>query len=367
MEYKNFINDTLNYDIQDFQLRTYVEKVVKEVHPDLGALEKIHEEVDPSTLFKIQKHVERSCGRLEFMQMVDKFIEKYIAPLVDNQKYLIQRYGVLRAVIPNQLKAGRLLSFHQGIWVGNGKGLRTIWTPITECWGTNSMQMLKLDISRKLTKQCIDEKWDFEKIQNESLKHSFPIELKPGQSWLFNQECIHGNVNNETDITRFSMDLRILLKDQPYHRKFPGGYFRLPGDYSEDVKYTGEENFITYAGWNSRFSHNLPLPMQRGMMDNYCRQKGININDYQFENEYLDWLPNLRSFIKEKPHGIILTSIFSLPDNKEWRDEILEMALEHKVELHFANELTVLKTRQDLERTQTYCEWSTAPGSSYMG
>jgi sporadic carbohydrate cluster protein (TIGR04323 family) len=163
------------------------------------------------------------------------------------------------------------------------------------------------------------------------------------------------------------MDLRILLKDQPYHRKFPGGYFRLPGDYSEDVKYTGEENFITYAGWNSRFSHNLPLPMQRGMMDNYCRQKGININDYQFENEYLDWLPNLRSFIKEKPHGIILTSIFSLPDNKEWRDEILEMALEHKVELHFANELTVLKTRQDLERTQTYCEWSTAPGSSYMG
>ena len=158
MEYKNFNNDTLNYDIQDFQLRTYVEKVVKEVHPDLGALEKIHEEVDPSTLFKIQKHVERSCGRLEFMQMVDKFIEKYIAPLVDNQKYLIQRYGVLRAVIPNQLKAGRLLSFHQGIWVGNGKGLRTIWTPITECWGTNSMQMLKLDMFQNLQNNAIYEK-----------------------------------------------------------------------------------------------------------------------------------------------------------------------------------------------------------------
>jgi len=366
MEYKNFNNNVLDYDIKDFDLRTYVEKVIKEIFPDLKELEKIHEQVDASTLFKIQKHVEKSCDRVEFMEMVDKFIKKYVSPLIDHQEYLIQRYGVLRAVIPNQLASGRLLSFHQGIWVGNGKGLRTIWTPITKCWGSNSMQMLDLEISRKLTKQCLDEKWDFERIQNESLKYSFPVELVPGQSWLFNQECIHGNVNNETDITRFSMDLRILLKDKPYHRKFPGGYFRLPGDYVKEEKYKGDENFVTYAGWNSKFSYSLPLPMQRAITDSYCKQKNINISDYQFENEYLDWLPNLRSFINEKPKGIILTSLFCLPDNKEWRDEILELALEKNVELHFANELTVLRQRSDLENIQKYREWSTGPGSNYM-
>ena len=36
------------------------------------------------------------------------------------------------------------------------------------------------------------------------------------------QEHIHGNVNNDTDITRVSMDVRVLIEGEPYHRKLPG-------------------------------------------------------------------------------------------------------------------------------------------------
>ena len=92
--------------------------------------------------------------------------------------------------------------------------MRTIWTPFTKCWGSNTMHMLNLDVSREITRRCIDEKWSQEFFNGFAEKHSYHIDLKPGQSWLFNQELIHGNVNNNTGITRVSMDLRIMLKEK---------------------------------------------------------------------------------------------------------------------------------------------------------
>ena len=84
----------------------------------------------------------------------------------------------------------------------------------------------------------------------------------------------------------------------------------------------------------------------------------ITFNDYKAENEHLDWLPSLRSYIEEKPHAIVMLSIFALPDNKQWRDEILHLALDNNVELHFANEYLSLKSVDDLERVKTYREFA---------
>ena len=53
-----------------------------------------------------------------------------------------------------------------------------------------------------------------------------------------------------------------------------------------------------------------------------------------------------------------MLSMFSLPDNVEWRNNILNLALEHGVELHFANEYIVLKDKNDLELIQKYLEFS---------
>ena len=59
--------------------------------------------------------------------MLDYFLVENISPKVACD-FLIQRFGTLRVVIPNQEHVGRLLNYHQGIFVGNGVGLRTIWT-----------------------------------------------------------------------------------------------------------------------------------------------------------------------------------------------------------------------------------------------
>ena len=55
-----------------------------------------------------------------------------------------------------------------------------------------------------------------------------------------------------------------------------------------------------------------------------------------------------------------MLSIFSLPNRKDWRNNILNLALDNGVELHFANEYLVLRDKRDLKLIQSYLEFSPA-------
>lgn len=229
------------------------------------------------------------------------------------------------------------------------------------------MWIMDLDISREVTKQFINEKWSLERFEDECLKHAWPVTLKPGQSHLFFQEHLHGNVNNQEGYTRVSMDMRILVEGEEYGRRHPGGFMRLPGDYevSEVTDNTGRL-FITYAGWNSQFSKWIPLPMQRAIIEPYCQKNKISYTSYEFENEHADWQPSLEYFIRQRPDGIVLCSIYSLTDDAVRRKELLELALDQGVELHFANELCSLKSWQDLDRIETYITFAVGKKGKYV-
>ena len=348
-------NKTLNYDLEKYNWPAWALAMVQEVAPKVKELETLHEVLTPAEIVRVGQHVQNACSRKDFMELFDKFTEEYVPQRIQNKRYMIQRRGTLRVVIPQQAKVGRRLAFHQGIFVGNGRGCRTIWTPFTEAKGTNTMWMMDLGISREITKRVLAEKWSLDRFEDECLKHAWPVTLKPGQSHLFFQEHIHGNVNNEEGYTRVSMDMRILIEGEEWGRRLPGGFMRLPGDHevAEIGDYTGKK-FITYAGWNSRFSKDIPLPMQRAIIEPYCVKNKISYNSYEFENEHMDWQPGLEHYIKERPDGIVLCSIYSLTDDADRRTELLNLALDLGVELHFANELCSLKSKSDLEKIQTY-------------
>ena len=360
-------NKTLDYDLEKFDWPSWALGVIQEITPQVTELEILHEVLSPTDIVKVSSHVQNSCSRKDFMERFDAFVAENIPQRIDNKRYMIQRQGTLRVVIPNQAKVGRRLAFHQGIFVGNGRGCRTIWTPFTEARGTNTMQMLELDISRELTKQVLAEKWSLDRFEEECMKHAFPITLKPGQSHLFFQEHIHGNVNNNEGYTRVSMDMRILVEGEEFGRRYPGGFMRFPGDHevAEINDYTGKE-YITYAGWNSEFSKHLPLPMQRATINEYCTRNKISYNSYEFENEHMDWQPGLEHYINKKPDGIVLCSMYALTDNIERRNEILNLALERGVELHFANELCSLKTKDDLEKIEMYLNFAVQKSGPYV-
>ena len=357
--HEHWDNNTLNYDLEKYNWPKWALSVVQEVAPQVKELETIHEVLSPAEIVKMSQHVQNACSRKDFMELFDKFVSEYVPSRINNKQFLIQRQGTLRVVIPHQAKVGRRLQFHQGIFVGNGRGCRTIWTPFTEARGTNTMWIMDLDISREITKQVLAEKWSLEKFEDECLKHAWPVTLKPGQSHLFFQEHLHGNVNNEEGYTRVSLDMRILIEGEEWGRRLPGGFMRLPGDHevAQTMDYTGK-SFITYAGWNSKFSKDIPLPMQRAIIEPYCQKNKISYTSYEFENEHMDWMPALEHYIKERPDGIVLCSMYSLTDDVARRSELLQIAIDNGVELHFANELVSLKSKDDLEKVEMYLNFA---------
>ena len=364
---RHWDNATLNYDIETYNFRQWAINVIQEKFPQVVELEKIHEVLKPNEVVKLQQHVQNACSRKDFMQMFDAFVEEYIPSRIENKRYMIQRQGTLRVVIPQQAKVGRRLQFHQGIFVGNGRGCRTIWTPLTKAEKTNTMWIMDLEKSREVTRHFLENKWSLEKFEDTCIQHSRPVTLQPGQSHLFFQEHIHGNVNNEEGYTRVSMDMRILIEGEEYARRLPGGFMRMPGDHraGEEIDYTGK-HFITYAGWNSEFSKSIPLPMQRSTIETYCKKHNIQYSSYEFENEHCDWQPALEHYIKQKPDGIVLTSMYAITDDKQRRMELFDLAVENNVELHFANELCLLKNKEDLEQINDYINFAVPKKGNYV-
>lgn len=348
----------VDYDLKKHNWPEYWLKIVQEKFPQVESLETVHKVLSTTEIYELGKHCQSFCATDEFADRVDSYYSDVVNEYIGFEEWMIQRYFTIRIVIPDQAKKGRLLAFHQGIWVGNGLGLRTIWTPFTKVYDTNSMYVASFEDSVKITQDTYDNKWDYDTIQDACGKYSEPIKLEPGQAYLFQQQHIHGNFNNETEITRWSMDGRILPKGGHYHRKLPGGYFRFLGDRESSIKVDTTKLWITYAGWNTKFSTPIPLPMQRDLIGKYCNILGIKPSDYQFENEYCDWLPGLEKYITGLGiEGIVLSSIYCLPDNKERRLELLKLAVDHKVELHFANELTYVREQRDIENIERIFEY----------
>lgn len=347
---QNFDHKKISYDLEKFNLPEWALSIIKEKYPQVDSLDNLHNTLTTTEIVDASSIVQKKCESEEFVGLIDGIIEENIKPFFPHKELMIQRFGTMRVVVPQQEKKGRLLNFHTGIFNGNGWGLRTVWTPLTEAFDTNTMWVVPWEKSQEISKRSIKEQWDYDTIQDENAKYAFPVNISPGQSHLFTQGHWHGNFNNETNKTRVSIDMRILVEGEQFHRKLPGGYFRFLGDNPNNkIIDNSNKEFITYAGWNSTYSKYIPLPLQRRQIDEYCELNNIKYNDYQFELEFMDWLPNFEKFIKSrKQDGIVLMSIWSLPDDEQRRDELLQIAFDNKVELHFANENLVLKNENDL-------------------
>lgn len=345
-------NQTLNYDLNKHNWPEFWLNVAKEKFPQIVDLETVHKVLTPDEIYELAQYCQKACDREEFQQRVDDYYGEVLPDLVDDD-FMVQRFFTIRIVIPNQEKEGRLLAFHQGIWVGNGLGLRTIWTPFTKCYETNSMWIMDWDKSDKITQAVYDNKPDYDQIQDMCRNDSWPVTLSPGQAHLFQQHHVHGNYNNETDITRWSMDGRVLVKGGHFGRKLPGGYFRFIGEREDTRPIDADKHWVSYAAWNTKFGSGIPLPMQREVINKYCNKHGIKLTDYQFENEFLDWLPGLQKYIElPKVDGIVLCSIYNLPDDAVRRRQLLELAVAQGTDLHFANELCSVRNSADIEHIE---------------
>ena len=360
--YKNFDNDTLNYNLNNFNLQEWITNVLTEKFSltAMDELTDLHLYLTAHQVKDAQAELYKSFQTQEFRAMVDKFCIENITSIVQPTEYLVQAIPNLRIVLPDQESLHQKLQFHQGIWFGNGVGIRTIWIPVTKTLNTNSMYVVDLERSRYITQQTINKQLSYETFERLSLETARPVNLSPGQCHLFSQEHIHGNVDNIEKITRISIDMRILLKGEPCGRKLPGGYFRsinLDDNFVSQPQRDSNKN-ITYAGWNSKYTEEIPLHFQREMFTKYCKEKSIKVVENVMEFDTLNWCPCLYDFLKPGLDSVIVLSIYALPDDRKHRMSILEKVLNMGVTLHFVNEDIVLSSIKDIDLIENYLTYS---------
>jgi sporadic carbohydrate cluster 2OG-Fe(II) oxygenase/sporadic carbohydrate cluster protein (TIGR04323 family) len=349
-----FDNVNVSYDLEKYPMDKIILREVQKYYPDVQDLSLLHEYVEGSKVSDLMAKVSKDLTRTEFYEYFDEIVKKYVGSKIDCD-ILIQKFGNVRAVIPNQDKIGALLCFHQGRWVGNGLGLRTVWMAFTDCYETNTLQMLPLDKSREITINNIKENWSYEELQKTCTDYAFPVTIKSGQFHLFTQEHIHGNFPNKTNKTRISIDVRILLKDGQPHRKWPGAYFRKLGDLdinSNVVEIKPEESTATYAEYEGFKTKYIDLHFQTLTVRNYCNRMGYTFPYQHADNEGTNHAHLEHLIIHGNIDHLFLFSIFSLPDNSERRQYLMNLALKHNCKLHFANEEFVLDNQKMLDKIE---------------
>jgi hypothetical protein len=152
----------------------------------------------------------------ELKKLYIEFIEEYIYPLIGEDEILYQKFPSFRIQLPNN-KA--VCSWHSDGDKDNKhpNGEINFIIPLTDCYDTNTV-------------------W----TESEPNKKDYhPINMKYGELLRFNgNKCSHGNKVNKTNVTRVSMDFRILPKnkyDENYEVKTSstkqkyiiGGYYEL--------------------------------------------------------------------------------------------------------------------------------------------
>jgi len=345
----NWNNNKIKFDLQEFNWYEFWLEKSKEIFPQITDLSQLHKVLKPFEINELAHKLQSLSLTTEFVNKLDNFCDT-ICSFVD-EEYMIQKAVNIRIVIPDQVKAGRLLTFHKDGWVGNGMGVKNIWVPITKSFDTNSLQILTSDDSDIISKKCLDERWSSDKLQEECKKVCTPLQIDTDEVFLFSSNNIHGNVNNDTDVTRVSMDFRILIKGESFYRKLPAGYFRMKGDSFEELKPDLNRDWVTYAGWNSKHTKFIPAPLQRLFLNNYIKKLNIKSIDYKFELEFMDWMPNLHDYVEQKSiGGIVVYSLYSLPDDPFLRYKLLKSALDNDSHILFANEDIYFKDQKDLEK-----------------
>ena len=342
-------NQTVVYPMDQFDWYGTWLTIAQEKFPQLESFEDLHLYLKQTEIPELIYYLQKACERNDVLDQIDTFYARILYDRTDLE-WMIQRTLNIRIVTPDQEKNGRLLQFHKDAWTGNGPGIKNVWTPITNSYDSNSMYVVSLENSNMISQQVYDKQLSSSAIQDLCLKHATPLQIDKGNSYLFDSHVIHGNLNNTTGKTRVSMDGRILLRGGIFNKKIPGGYFRFLGERTTGTTLQDHKNWVTYAGWNGQYTKSIPIHLQRMFINNYCGDKKININDYQFESETLDWCPNLEAFAEtDGIDGIVCFSIFGLPDNPFRRHSILKCAVDNNTELVFANEDVVCRTIADIE------------------
>jgi sporadic carbohydrate cluster protein (TIGR04323 family) len=286
----------------------------------------------------------------------------------------VQRFMNVRIMLPTTPEL--FFPFHTGLLYGHGIASRSMWLPFVDVTAdedrSRSMQILSIKKSRELIQHAIDQRLSMEEMTEVFGNESFQIKAGPGSGCFFTQENIHGSGRpNVTGKTRVSMDFRIAegIYGDYLGRKIPAGYFHLIPDTEEEEEtlakqaptaasfHNGKKN-IFYVANNTSSTYGIPVHLQRYMLVDYCKKNDIKFDYELFDLEDMVHLPTLRHLVEQRDCNIVMYSIFALPEEEAFRNELLETAVKRGSVIHFVNEDLQLTSADTLKTVRRYLEFS---------
>ena len=177
-------------------------------------------------------------------KMYVKFITDIISPIFSN-KIHYQVVPTFRFHFPNQRGYVWNDRYHTDIMLGHPPFEFNVWLPFTKVFESNSMRLMSLNDSVCTYKICdnnfevLAERCQYDEDFISHLKSSSKsLNMKYGEFIIFDPRCLHCTQHNNTNKTRISMDIRVILENNfsKYSREYkttgrkkmpfkPGHYF----------------------------------------------------------------------------------------------------------------------------------------------
>ncbi len=159
----------------------------------------------------------------EFRNLYYKISKEYLEVLVGNELSMQKRLN-LSIQMPHDNSS--LLPIHADTWSGDSPFEIVVWLPLVDCFKTKTMFILPPKYASILEDEFFSNTVSssdsiFQKIKDKLIW----LKVNYGQVLIFNQNLPHGNVVNDEDETRWSMNCRFKGVFTPYNDKKIGEFF----------------------------------------------------------------------------------------------------------------------------------------------
>ena len=160
-----------------------------------------------------------------FSELYYDAVKEYLDILVGNELVMQNKIN-LSIQLPHDKSS--ILPMHSDTWSGDSPFEIVVWIPLVNCFKTKSMFILSPKDSQHFYNNY---KQNSKKHDSKSLfnlyKNKFKwIDIKFGEILIFNQCLPHGNVENITSETRWSLNCRFKSLFSPYGTKKIGEFFK---------------------------------------------------------------------------------------------------------------------------------------------
>jgi len=208
---KSFFDDFLRqgYTIQKVENLDFLNKLKLKIKEELvrDELELIHKNFSPSEINSLRISLFRKINNIknwenQYFSLASSHLTDLLGPDLSIQTKL-------NLSIQMPMDKSSILDLHTDALSGQSVFEVVLWVPLTRAFSSNAMYIFPREITEKILNDLRDnEKLGMKNLFLKYKKFANFLELNYGECLIFSPTLFHGNVLNETSITRVSLNCR---------------------------------------------------------------------------------------------------------------------------------------------------------------